>query len=388
MTLFRDLDAIENLFWDSVDGRRQNTRAAARWPEAFRRFGIVLGETSPWEAKQLVTNSPIRDRILSALTFWLVWGRDATLAAMLHEIDPDLYRETVRAAVQGNDRDRLVALVNSPDTGQQPPWFVAILGRLDTVPIDQRKQLLRAALLTHPNDLSLIMTLCELNEEDFAERELWSRVAVGIRPDKALAWAYLGLSLGKKGDNEGAEACFHKAVRLDPAFVSVRLNLGVALMLLHRYEPAIREFRDAIRLDPDYALAHYNLGKCLFDQRDYNGAEKALSEAVRCAPKLKVAYNELGRTLAHLGKWREALQAARKTVELSPEDPLAHYNLATCLMRNGDVPGSLAAVQKAMALDREFKVAGGLIGKFPNNVRNHYLPVPPSLAPPPREVKR
>src|SRR5262249_52773217 len=158
----------------------------------------------------------IRERILLALDSWFGRDRTAELAAVLRAVDPDPYREAIRAALGSDDGDQLAALAKSPEAYRQPAWFTVLLGRLDEGPVERRRTILQSAQLSRPGSFEIIMTLVNLHEGNVADQERWARIGVAVRPDRAIAWYRLGFSLGQGGDNPGAEACYREAVRLEP----------------------------------------------------------------------------------------------------------------------------------------------------------------------------
>src|SRR5262249_30763934 len=51
LDMVQELDRIDDLRWAAVEGRsRGDAKALAEWPEAFGRFGIAPGRTTPEEA--------------------------------------------------------------------------------------------------------------------------------------------------------------------------------------------------------------------------------------------------------------------------------------------------------------------------------------------------
>ena len=78
-----------------------------------------------------------------------------------------------------------------------------------------------------------------------------------------------------------------------PGDVTVRLALGNAYAMNHRYEEAVRQFRKVLR--------------------DYSGS--------------KPAWNNLGSAYRAMGRKSKALDAYRKAVKIDPRYGLAYYNI-------------------------------------------------------------
>jgi Flp pilus assembly protein TadD len=70
----------------------------------------------------------------------------------------------------------------------------------------------------------------------------------------------LGVAIAAQGRHRDAVACFDKALRADPDFVSAHYNRGVALMTLGETQEAINAFGRAASLEPQHYEAHRALG--------------------------------------------------------------------------------------------------------------------------------
>ena len=77
-------------------------------------------------------------QLLTALDRWLVWHREGFVAALLHEVDPDPYRDQIRGAILRRDAAALVQLANQSEALRQPVRYAAVLGGLQELPIDRR----------------------------------------------------------------------------------------------------------------------------------------------------------------------------------------------------------------------------------------------------------
>jgi tetratricopeptide (TPR) repeat protein len=321
--MLRDLDRVDDLYWTAEGGRLQTTEAAAERVEAFRRFGIVLDQTPPDEAARRVNAALIRDRLLTALDLWLVLSASPALAAILHEADPDPYRDELRSAVQSRDQGRLRELGARPEALRQPARFTAVLGRVRAIPADRREQLLQDAIRQRPGNFLVLMNLAVMlqgrDRPVAAKRAGWYRAALAVRPSNVAAWNNLGIALFQQGDQDGAVAAYGEAIRLNANRApKPHFNLGGVLRQKGDLDGAIAAFREAIRFDPKYVAAHNSLGIALREKGDLDGAVAAYREALRLNPKLAVAHQNLGNALRDKGDLEGWVAEYQEAARLEP----------------------------------------------------------------------
>ncbi|HJZ55205.1 MAG TPA: tetratricopeptide repeat protein, partial [Gemmataceae bacterium] len=350
--MLRELDRVGDLATTWRDGDFQESPALKSMPGVLERFRITLGSTPPAEAARRINESLIRDRLLTAVDWWFslesnpalirsllalqqlyippppdqdrVTALIRSLLALLHEADPDPYRDAFRAALAEVNFDRIRELSERAEVLQQPPRFAVVIGRCQVVPPPRREQLLRAFLLREPGNFSVLMALADLyplTDEGLPDRIGWYRAAAAARPMNPMVWTQLGVAFVYRGDLDGA----------------------------------IEYYRQAIRVDPQYANAHYGLGRCYARLNQTDAAIRHLTEAARLDPNDYHAHNNLGVQLLLKGNVDGAIDHYREAIRLAPNYALVHYNLSIALARKGDVVESSMELRKALQLDPELK---------------------------------
>lgn len=97
------------------------------------------------------------------------------------------------------------------------------------------------------------------SEADAVKRQLTKLLLDNDKKaQKALAAIQMnnqGAALEKTGDLKGASEKYRAALQLNPEHVGIRVNLGVALLRLGRWDEGMAELRDAARRDPANAAA-------------------------------------------------------------------------------------------------------------------------------------
>jgi serine/threonine protein kinase/tetratricopeptide (TPR) repeat protein len=362
LAVLRDLNRLDELRWTATAGRVTSDADLAKAAEAaFRSYGFIPGETAPDAVARLVNESPVRERALTALDLWLGWARSEDVAvsdrqaAALRAADPDPYRGAVRDATRAGRQPALRQLGEQPAALTQPAWFAAVLGQRPAIPADRREQILRAAHVRRPNDLTLLIPLGKLAQGGGKERAGdaigWFRAAVAARPGSVVAWNQLGVALGMTGDLAGAEAALREALRLNPKALNAQANLGNVLQGRGDLAGAEAAYREAVRLDPTRAVPHFNLGVALFNRRDRAGAEAEFREAARLDPYYAPAQMNLWQVLRLGGDLDGAIAHFREVLGINPKTVSALNALGTALLERGDLDEAVSAFREAGRLE-------------------------------------
>ena len=168
-----------------------------------------------------------------------------------------------------------------------------------------------------------------------AEAEACYRRAIGLDPDFSEAWMNLGLVALSQRRPDEALACERAALRLDPESPDAHVNLGMVHFTLGRIAEAENCFRAALRLRPDHANAMLNLGctRQLLNHVEeaevlFRGAEHLGVEPSRAKSNLALALMEQVRPA-------EAELCCREALAVRPDAAEARANLALSLLMMG-----------------------------------------------------
>jgi serine/threonine protein kinase len=169
----------------------------AAYSQAFRDYGIDLADLSAAEAAERIQGRSIRADLARPLDFWSFVRRHARTAGapdwkQLLEVaeaaDPDDWRNQLRAALRGDDREALMALAGAANVRRLPPETLTLLGKTLGDSRETRQQavaLLRQAQRQYPGDLwindSLGLYCMPLGQYDDAAR--FYTAARAMRPD-------------------------------------------------------------------------------------------------------------------------------------------------------------------------------------------------------------
>jgi serine/threonine protein kinase len=191
------LDKVDQFRWSQVESSRPEPAAvASQFRDALVEFGQRPESVSVEEAAARVSDSEVRDRLVTALDWWMRVEEQpsarvrAWVRAVLQTADPDSYRDAVRDAVLKNDLKMMADLVGRAEAAEQPPGFVAFLGESDAIPVERRRELLTLAVRHRTGDLGLFIALGSTYgyRKADAEKSLrWFQAAVGVAPRNSAA---------------------------------------------------------------------------------------------------------------------------------------------------------------------------------------------------------
>jgi tetratricopeptide (TPR) repeat protein len=121
----------------------------------------------------------------------------------------------------------------------------------------------------------------------YQEQNRWNEAiaeqqkALEEAPEAGNYWTNLGISYRNTGQYDKAEACYEKALAINPDYSNVHASLG-ALHLTHTmdFTSAIKHLESAIDLDPGSAIAHANMALAQASVGQFELAETYLQKAV------------------------------------------------------------------------------------------------------------
>jgi tetratricopeptide (TPR) repeat protein len=359
LALARELDRIRQDKATLVEGKYDPRRAAPAYRQAFARHGLDVLAGEPAAVASAIGALGVCQQAVAALDDWAFEERGAVRRRLLEvarRADPGGGQERLRDPAVWQDRARLRRLAVGAKKGQRlSPALAVVLGLLleeagaDGVAVMKRVQ------ADSPADFWLCLTLAgALQKKGRQRREEalgYSRAALALRPDSAVAHNNLGVALHAKGEVREGIACFHRAIAADPKYAKAHTNLGLALYVGGQVEQAIACYRRAIALDPKYAGAHNNLGLALKAKGEVEQAIECYRKAIAADPRLAAVHNNLGSALYARGKVEQAIASYRQAIAADPELAPAHYNLGNALRDTGKVEEAIACYRSAIAAD-------------------------------------
>ena len=148
---------------------------------------------------------------------------------------------------------------------------------------------------------------------------------------------------------------YDRAIRLsriagEGNFATPWYSKGAALVVLGRYEEALKAIDEALKINPNNEIAWVNKGNALSRMGDYKEALKAFNAALRANPRYEVAWNNKGNSLARLGRYRESLKCYDLALEVDPNYKGAWINKGFVLAKVGEFEEAAKCAERAMLL--------------------------------------
>lgn len=198
-----------------------------------------------------------------------------------------------------------------------------------------------------------------------SEAETAWRAYLKTHPLNPEPYAHIGLIEARQEHYKGAVLFYRKAMALNPALPSLRLNLGLALFKSDELKQAIQEFQTLLKSEPSSSPEAERLtiliGMAYYGLCEYAEAVPYLKEAAASDSQnlpLRLA-------LAHSCLWAKQYQCVldtdRQILTLNAESAEADMLAGEALDELQDYPGAIQQFRAAVKADpKEFNVHFGL----------------------------
>lgn len=181
--------------------------------------------------------------------------------------------------------------------------------------------------------------------------------AVGLRPDYAEAWAYLGEARQHLGGDGLPE--LQRAYEIDPGSLAVNTFLALYWQRNKQYELALHYLENALAVDPNNPALHSEMARTYALTGDLRAAQELYEQAIELAPRDPRSWRALAEfTIAHQVQLRETgLPAASQAVALDPDDPASLDVLGQVQFLLGDKEKARSFLQQAIDADPAYAPA-------------------------------
>jgi len=205
------------------------------------------------------------------------------------------------------------------------------------------------------------------SRESNTKAQQLAKEAIAKAPDYAYAYRvlglthimdfYLGMSKSPKKSIELAMESYKKAIALDESLSSAYAGLGYVLVMMRKYDEAVRLGKKAFDLEPNSPDVIQTYASILtFDGR-WKEAIPLFRLSLRLNPKPPTSYyRNFCHALRLSGQHEEAIALLKKAIEHNPNDLLAHLMLAVSASMGGFDEEAQAAAKELLRIDPQFSV--------------------------------
>lgn len=168
-------------------------------------------------------------------------------------------------------------------------------------------------------------------EKDLDKSIEYTRILIELYPERAGYRVNLGLDLFDLGRFEEAITEFKNAVRLDPYTIAPYSSLTYTYIAkLLQVDSAMYWAQKMISLGPENPWGYFYLGVCYIDNDELEKARNEFEKVRELSPDIQVNLYNLAHTYTILEKFELAIDVFKHIIESWPEASLAYYNLGIC----------------------------------------------------------
>jgi len=163
----------------------------------------------------------------------------------------------------------------------------------------------------------------------------------------------LGQAYAQQSKFKEAIEAFRKSLQLNPYFVDVRNDLGMALILSGKREEGRKEFQTAFSdpMNPTPEISSRNLGQTYLEDKNYSEAIQWFRSAISRNKIYADPYFGLAEALVATGRLEEAVAQFEAGVLEAPDDPAMRTGLGEALLKAGRFTEARIQLETAIKKD-------------------------------------
>ena len=146
----------------------------------------------------------------------------------------------------------------------------------------------------------------------------------------------------KRKEYEIAQSNFSEALKINPHFISAKLNLGIVYQNLGKNEEALNCLKEITKINNTLPAVYNNMGFILYTQNKYSEAIKELNKAIELKKDYAEAYLNLGMVYLNLRKYQEAIKFFNQSLVYNKKLTSVYYYLGECYKNIDDIDKALS----------------------------------------------
>lgn len=219
---------------------------------------------------------------------------------------------------------------------------------------------------------NLLLILTHMRAKDYDKALLAAQNYAKNTEKNATAHNLIGSAYAAKGSRAEARAAFEKAIEIDPAATSARLNLAQLDRADNKPADAKAQLEKILSIDKGNERALLSLTDMAMQEKDADSAIKYLQQAIAENPKSETPRLNLIELQLRRDNPSAALQIASELSQMAPESPAAINAMAQVQIANKQIAGAVSSYRKLVSIVPESSAAHLLLAKaqaLNNNLR-------------------
>jgi len=139
-------------------------------------------------------------------------------------------------------------------------------------------------------------------------------------------------------------------LKKEPKHKLVRRQLGWALYMQRKFDPAVAVLREQTNINPFDNYSYNLLGRVFWQQQKYGDAETAFRKQIEVTPLDKYAHGNLGQMLVEWRKFKEAVPELEQAISLNPEEEFLHVSLGRAYLNLDQTEKAIESFERAVKL--------------------------------------
>ena len=151
-----------------------------------------------------------------------------------------------------------------------------------------------------------------------------------LQPNSPKIYTDLGRLYSKKGKLPEANACYRKAIELNPKYAKAHLYLARNLLQMNKQQKFIQEMQFALALQPKIGTAQdrFRLAEALVEQNQSQQAIGFYYKAAVLEPTFSASYHRLSEILSAQSKYDEAIAFLQQSIQHNPQSAESYFLIA------------------------------------------------------------
>lgn len=169
-----------------------------------------------------------------------------------------------------------------------------------------------------------------------------------IDPNHSGVLYLLGLIHFQVGRLDAAVELMGKSILINGSDASARVNMGIALTALKKFNEALDQFDVALKLKPGMVEVYINRGIALHELKRYEDALLDFNAAELLKPNVAQIFINKGNLLRDMNRLSESIDAFNVAVGIDSGNAEIYYNKALTLQEMGDKLSALECYEQAI----------------------------------------